>query len=282
MALTKVLIAVKTYPTLSTKYDELVCTAGFLEDGSWVRIYPIPFRKLEYEKRYSKYDWVEIDLVKNSSDFRPESYKPWSIESAFNLVGHIDTKNSWQQRKDIILKKIYTNLSQLISEAKEKKKATSLATFKPTEILDFTIEKVESEWDKEKLNTLKAKAQQLHLFKNAENPFDVVKKLPFKFSYQFKDDKGIISKLMIEDWEIGALYWNMVKKYDGHNRETKACEDVRKKYWDDFALTKDLYLFLGTLFESHQKNYPNPFVIIGTFHPPFPKPVKLEPQLKLF
>ena len=39
MALTKVLITVKTYPTLSTKYDELVCTAGFREDGSWIRIY---------------------------------------------------------------------------------------------------------------------------------------------------------------------------------------------------------------------------------------------------
>ncbi|MPM62092.1 hypothetical protein SDC9_108958 [bioreactor metagenome] len=47
MPLMKVLIAVKTYPTLSEKYDELVCTAGFLEDGSWIRLYPIPFRKLE-------------------------------------------------------------------------------------------------------------------------------------------------------------------------------------------------------------------------------------------
>jgi hypothetical protein len=28
MALTKVLIVVKTYPTISTKYEELVCTAG--------------------------------------------------------------------------------------------------------------------------------------------------------------------------------------------------------------------------------------------------------------
>lgn len=145
MALTKVLIAVKTYPTLSTKYDELVCTAGFLEDGRWVRIYPIPFRKLEYEKRYSKYDWVEIDLVKNVSDFRPESHKPWSIESAFNVVGHVNTNDSWQQRKEIVLKKIYTNLTQLIDEAKDKRIATSLATFKPTEILDFTIEKVERE-----------------------------------------------------------------------------------------------------------------------------------------
>ena len=282
MPLTKVLIAVKTYPTLSSKYDELVCTAGFLEDGSWVRVYPIPFRKLDYEKRYSKYDWVEIDLVKNSTDFRPESYKPRSIDSAFNVVGHINTDNSWHERKNIVFKNVYTNLSQLISEAKDKKIATSLATFKPTELLDFTVESVEREWDKEKLNVLKAKAQQLHLFQNAENPFEVVNKLPFKFSYKFKDDAGTVSKLMIEDWEIGALYWKGFAKYDGHDREAKACEYVKKKYWDDFALTKDIYFFLGTVYESHAKNYPNPFVIIGTFHPPFPKPIKVESQLKLF
>jgi hypothetical protein len=42
---TKVLIAVKTYPTISTKYDELVCTAGFREDGTWIRIYPIPLEE---------------------------------------------------------------------------------------------------------------------------------------------------------------------------------------------------------------------------------------------
>jgi hypothetical protein len=85
MALTKVLIAVKTYPSLSSKYDELVCTAGFLENGNWIRVFPIPFRKLEYDKRYSKYDWVEIDLTKNTGDFRTESYKPRSIENAFNV-----------------------------------------------------------------------------------------------------------------------------------------------------------------------------------------------------
>lgn len=282
MPLTKVLIAVKTYPTLSSKYDELVCTAGFLEDGSWVRVYPIPFRKLDYEKRYSKYDWVEIDLIKNSSDFRPESYKPRSIDSAFNVVGHINTDNSWHERKNIVFKTVYTNLTQLISEAKDKKIATSLATFKPTELVDFTVEPVEREWDKEKLTALKAKAQQLHLFQNAENPFEVVNKLPFKFSYKFKDDAGTVSKLMIEDWEIGALYWKGVSKYDGHDREVKACEYVKRKYWDDFALTKDLYFFLGTVYESHVKNYPNPFVIIGTFHPTFPKPIAVETQLKLF
>ena len=129
MALTKILIAVKTYPSLSSKYDELVCTAGFLENGDWIRIFPIPFRKLEYDKRYSKYDWVEIDLTKNVGDFRPESYKPRSIENAFSVVGHIETHNNWQQRKDFVLKKVYTNLTQLIAEAKDKKIATSLNRF---------------------------------------------------------------------------------------------------------------------------------------------------------
>lgn len=60
MAVKNILIAVKTYPTLSEKYDELVCTAGFLEDGSWVRIYPIPYRKLDYTERYQKWHWISL------------------------------------------------------------------------------------------------------------------------------------------------------------------------------------------------------------------------------
>ena len=43
----RVLTTVKTYPTLSRKYGETVCTAGLREDGSWVRMYPVPFRRLD-------------------------------------------------------------------------------------------------------------------------------------------------------------------------------------------------------------------------------------------
>jgi hypothetical protein len=264
MALTKVLIAVKTYPTLSNKYDELVCTAGFKENGNWVRIYPIPFRKLDYDKQYSKYDWVEVDLERNTSDFRLESFKPTSIETAFNIVSHLDTEDSWRLRKEIVLQNVHTNMTILIAEAKEEKKYTSLAVFKPKEIHDFIIEKSEREWDKKKLDRLKANAQQLNLFKNSDNPFEVVQKLPYKFSFKFSSDDGIVRTLMIEDWEIGALYWNSLKRHEGD--EAKACADVKSKYFDDFAKTKDLYLFLGTTREFHLIA-PNPFVIIGTFHP---------------
>jgi len=126
MALTKVLITVKTYPTISTKYEELVCTAGFLEDGSWIRIYPIPFRKKPYYEQYKKYDWIELDLVKNESDFRPESFRPKTLDTEIKIVGHINTQNNWEERKKYCLNNVYTNLSALISEAKDKKICRSL------------------------------------------------------------------------------------------------------------------------------------------------------------
>ena len=63
--------------------------------------------------------------------------------------------------------------------------------------------------------------------------------------------------------------------------EAKACADVRKKYIDDFAKTKDLHFFQGTSQQFHFVGH-NPFMIIGTFHPKFPAAKKVEPQLKLF
>lgn len=270
MALTKVLITVKTYPTLSAKYDELVCTAGFKEGGTWIRIYPVPFRKKSYNEQYKKYDWIEVDLVKNTSDFRPESFRPNTIETEIAVTDHIGTEKNWEKRKEICLNKVYTNLSELITEAKDKNICTSLAVFKPTEILDFYAEEIEREWSKDKLEIL----NQLNLFETTkQDKFEVVRKLPYKFKFHFKDNQGKESNMMIEDWETGQLYWRQLAKYEGN--EAKAVADVRKKYFDDFAKTKDLYFFLGTT-QAHHHVSQNPFMIIGTFHP------KIENQMKLF
>ena len=275
MALTKVLITVKTYPTISTKYEELVCTAGFLENGQWIRIYPLQYRKKAYAEQYRKYQWIEIDLVKNKSDFRPESYRPVSHDTEIQIVGEIKADgNSWNERRNIVLNKVYTNLTTLISEAKDKNICTSLAVFKPKEIIDVKIRPCEREWSKEKLATL----QQLSIFEStpAGKP-QVVKKLPYEFSYVFADDNGKKSTLMIEDWELGQLYWNCLKG-TGEEAEAKACQDVRNKYLEDFAKTKDLYLYLGTAQQFHLVS-PNPFLVIGTFHPKFQKETVIQGKL---
>lgn len=263
----RVFITVKTYPTLSKKYDELVCTAGILDDGSWVRIYPLPFRKLDYENKYRKYQWIELPLAKNDSDPRPESYKVLDI-SKIQLIGEpIDTKQAWADRKRIIFEKndIHTDLEDLIKKAN--KNELSIGIFKPAEILGFVVENTEREWSQDSLDILKAKASQYSLFQTEEevkNELLIVNKLPYKFSYQFKDSTSKKSTLMIEDWEIGALYWNCLKEANGD--ENKAIELVKKKYIEEFS-KKDLYLFLGTTRQFHSWAK-NPFVIIGVFYPP--------------
>ncbi len=77
--------------------------------------------------------------------------------------------------------------------------------------------------------------------------------------------------MMIEDWEIGALYWNCLAQAEGD--EVAANELVRQRYESEF-LKKDLYLFVGTTKANHIKA-PNPFIIIGVFYPP----LTLQPLL---
>ncbi len=62
--------------------------------------------------------------------------------------------------------------------------------------------------------------RQYNLFStaNAEKT-EVVRKLPYKFSYRFEDISGKSSTLMIEDWEIGALFWNLIAQHEGDEKE---------------------------------------------------------------
>jgi hypothetical protein len=263
----RIFIVVKTYPTISKKYAELVCTAGIQDDGSWIRLYPLPFRKLDIEQKFQKYTWVNIDVEKNEKDFRPETYRVLNMDSIVVEEMPQSKNTPWDYRKEIIFKnkKIHTSIQELIDLAKTEK--TSLAVFKPAEIIDFVIEHTDRDWPKEKIEILQSESEQLSLFQSPEqvaNEFKVVNKVPYKFSYRFKDEMGIKSTLMIEDWEIGMLYFHCLERAGGD--EGAAVEKVKEKYLTDF-LTKDMYFFLGTTKQFHNIA-PNPFIIIGVFYPP--------------
>ncbi len=260
----KILVAVKTYPNLSYEYDELVCTAGVLEDGSWIRLYPVPFRRIEYTDQFKKYDWIRISASRREKDMRPESFIP-NMEQ-MSILSHIDTKNNWKERKEYILKNVYDDMSKLIDLAHSNK--LSLAVFKPAEVTTFTsiiIPQVEHSKYREKLEAILKKRKQIKLIDDGLKDIYPVSKPDYHFYYEFTDAKGQESKMMIEDWEIQALYRNCLSRHRGDKQ--KAITDVRKKYWDDFVGTKDLYLFLGTTLEFHRRKAPNPFTIIGTFTP---------------
>lgn len=259
----KIFITVKTYPSISYSYGELVCTAGFTERGDFIRIYPIPFRKLEKELKYKKYQWVEMNIERNKSDFRPESYNLINIDN-IKLLNEVKTINNWQERKDIIFKNknnLYSDLDSLIRNSKITcSKCVSLTIFKPKKILEFIIEnEKEIDWDKNKLDAIYSQG---NLFE--KDTFKLVKKLPYRFYYKFTDKNNKKSKLLIEDWEIGSLFWNCLKRSNGD--EKLACDLVKKRYLD-IANNNDIYLFLGTTIKHHIKHSKNPFIIIGVFYP---------------
>jgi len=274
MPIERILITVKTYPTLSAKYGELVCTAGLREDGSWIRIYPVPFRQLEAYQKFHKYNFIEAVVIRNTRDARPESHKVST--DTLNLTGEfLSTHDHWRERRQWILSRgtVHTNLTELIEA--NKKGSLSIATFKPTKVLDLKIEADKPEWGDEKLAAVDALAKQGDLFSGWKGTdlAALIRKLPWKFSYTIEDDAGKRSTMMIEDWEIGELYWNCLKI---SSSPAEAVQKVRQKYLTEFT-TKDLYLYLGTT-KKYDRWANNPFVIIGVFYPP----ITQQSQLDLF
>ena len=271
MAKERILVAAKTYPTLSFMHGETVCTAGVRQDGSWVRIYPVPFRRLEEEQQYRKFDWIECDLVRSRKDRRPETHHPADLKQ-LRPVGHIGTGHNWRNRRQLLLQtaKVYTSLQLLIDAAKAN--TLSLALFKPTKVSRFVWEEEEREWDQTKVAKARNATRQEELFSEEawRRTFKLLPKLPYGFSYKFEDEEGRPSKMQILDWEIGALFWKCLRRHG--NSEELALEKVRVKYEDQFLKT-DLHFFLGTTLQFHSVA-PNPWVIVGVF----PIPHETQPE----
>ena len=94
MERSSILITTKTYPSISKKYRETVCTAGILlnenyQQLEWIRIYPIRYRQLDFDKRYPRWSIISACIEKNDKDSRPESYR--IDDSSINVIRKIGT-----------------------------------------------------------------------------------------------------------------------------------------------------------------------------------------------
>ncbi|TRT75656.1 MAG: hypothetical protein EWV83_12690 [Microcystis sp. M_OC_Ca_00000000_S217Cul] len=258
----KILIATKTYPSISTKYQETVCTAGILlseEENplQWIRIYPIRYRYLDFDKRYHRWAIVSAKIKRNDQDYRPESFK---IDDNFLvIIRKIDTTNNWQERKSIVLSLQFRSIADIQAQGK------SLGIIKPKSIERFFSKKTSREWNQKQQTVL----NQLDLFE----PNIDLEKIPYKFFYQFTDEDNVPHKYSISDWEIMELYRKCRDRsqLSGLEAEQYALEKVRQKLEDDFLESKDLYFIVGNL-----KNHAKSFMIIGLFYPPLVKFNQME------
>ncbi len=80
---------------------------------------------------------------------------------------------------------------------------------------------------------------------------------------------------MIEDWEVGALFWKLV---DNGASKKEAADKVREKFLDDLCDPgKDTHFYVGTIL-AHPKSW----VVIGVFYPKktSPQRTQVRPRLK--
>ncbi|MFO0149206.1 MAG: hypothetical protein ACK525_09990 [Microcystis sp.] len=258
----KILIATKTYPSISTKYQETVCTAGILlseEENplQWIRIYPIRYRYLDFDKRYPRWAIVSAKIKRNDQDYRPESSK--IDDNSLEIIRKIDTTNNWQERKSLVLSLQFRSIADIQAQGK------SLGIIKPKSIERLFSKKTSREWNQKQQTVL----NQLDLFE----PNIDLEKIPYKFFYQFTDEDNVPHKYSISDWEIMELYRKCRDRsqLSGLEAEQYALEKVRQKLEDDFLESKDLYFIVGNL-----KNHAKSFMIIGLFYPPLVKFNQME------
>lgn len=249
----KVFVVVKTAPRPSKSFREIVCTAGITETGKWIRLYPIPYRYMDDFLKYSKYQWISVEIEKSQNDPRVDSYKPKL--KTLKLIGKkYPTDNKWEKRKQIVFPTLKRSLEEIKTDYNKNK--VSLGIFKPKRVYDFKIEADNRDWS----DAHKKVLFQQRLF---EQQPKYLERVPYKFSYKFECNDSWCRgnhQLQIIDWEIYELYRRIKENYKKPINEV--LKDITKKWFEEmWGVAKDSYLIVGSVHK-----FPS-FVVLGVFWP---------------
>jgi len=250
------LMLVKTYPSPSSTYEEVVCCAGIdAATRSWVRMYPVNFRSLDEYARFKKWQFIEGSWRSPRTDNRPESRR---IEQATIRAGdHIPPGRGWEVRRRWLDPIVDRSLESLRDDQKSSRR--SLGVIRPKKIKRLIIRPARP-WDDGA--TAAVKQLQLELGASPETR-SALEPIPFDFVYEFScdDERCRGHKMEIFDWEAGAAYRAFRRRYG-----PKGWEVAFRQKWERDLPASDLHLVLGT-----HSAHPNTWMIVGVLYPPHPK-----------
>lgn len=211
----RVFIIAKTYPELSSRYGETVCTAAVDEAGNPLRLYPIPFRYLTGAQKFKRYQWVDAELQTSRHDARPESrtVQPGSIRLEEGVPA---TPDEWGRRADIVLQSPAWQFSSMHSLFEAQRSAgRSLAFVRPRLITGVTFRRraiEDARTFQEKMQELRKQKtiarQQLDLFERTLP--SAMKNLEYVgervcIDWRCGDEDCAGHSMQVLDWEICEL-----------------------------------------------------------------------------
>jgi hypothetical protein len=253
---------VKAYPALSRTYGEVSCIAGVETTPQglrFIRLYPVPFRALEDSQRFAKYQPMRLRAESHRSDLRPETRRP--DRDSIELTGDVlPSAHNWDARRRFVEPLIVDSMCGI--QRRERQDRTSLAVFRPTEVLDVVIE--HKDVSKEKEEIARAWAAQPSLLDGLGSDekghqLDALEQIPWTFKYRYRcSDPGCNGHLQtIVDWEIVEFYRTVRGRSDWQER-------VREKWLGQLCSPdRDTAFFVG-----NQHQHPTSFLVLGVWWPP--------------
>jgi len=251
----RILIWGKTYPELSQKYGETVCTAGCLEDGCPVRIYPVPFRLLDDYEQYSLYQWITAPIKPSPDDPRPESYKINVDE--INPGNRIDTDPGWMKRRQIIEKDLSWHFDSVCDlQAAQRQSDRSLGIVPVGEVSRVYLKERSDEKEEKHKQKLQAIRAQNELFQDRSPSHLQFQKYRVRVEWKCGTSGEIHPDCDGHDMTILAWGLGELGRRDGPEKAKQKMEELADPQ------TYDLKFFLGNML-AYQKS----FTIVGLWYP---------------
>lgn len=183
----ELLVNCKTYPVVSTKYIETVCTGGVQRNGSFVRLYPVPFRLLDEDEQYKRWDVIRVKAYKDTKDQRPESWH-WVVGTPIEIIDHIDSERvRWDWMKSAVFKSAADMTTQ--------GKTNGLVEIEPLELYSKPL-------DRELSPRQQGVFEQGYLFIQPEQIAALAEQVPYEFRLKYRE------KTTGEEADIRVLAWS--------------------------------------------------------------------------
>lgn len=267
----RLLIWGTTYPEFSKSYYETVCTGAIEgETGGLVRLYPIALRHMQ--EPFRLYQWIDAEIERNESDFRPESYR--IRQDTIIPREHVGTRgDGWRERSRWVLRKHNVFPSVEALQDVEIQDHTSLGLVKPKRVSRIYVKR-KSQAEREEWETQRDLAlRQRDLFVDAEAKTKDLKFMPVQYRMCFSCDDPACNgehDLAVLDWGTYVLSRKEYARGGPSFAEQQVISRLRRI--TDPATT-DAYVFLG-----NTKAHSNKFSVAGFFYPPTDIQARPKPQ----
>lgn len=253
----RVLVLVKATPQPSRQYGDTVCVAGVdmnVEAPRWVRLYPVPFRYLDGDRQFRKYDAVSVRTRDAGADKRPESRK--IDASTIEIVQHLD---GWRRRAPWVEPLVGPPMCELVAATRADINAPSLAAVRPAEVVGLEFAKHPG-WSADELQRFESYRQQGDLFNETpprllDPPLWIVHMV-----YRCENRACDGHRQRIIDWELTALQ----ARYRTRPEEELKAAVTRNFFEIPFAAGRSPLIFVGNQEDVRRRSS---FTVLGLYYP---------------